>query len=74
MKSKSDIDAALVRLAGQLAELRRTRPQQDVLEAFGEVARPLVEQVPAEHDAYVQERVHALLTEAGLIQDDPGSS
>ncbi|MDR6990451.1 hypothetical protein [Luteimonas sp. 3794] len=74
MNSKADIDAGLERLAATLAELRRTLPQDEVLEAFGEAARPLTGQVPAELDAYVQGRVNTLLTDAGLIQEDPGGS
>ncbi|MDR7191847.1 hypothetical protein [Luteimonas terrae] len=73
MKTQHDIDIELERLAGQLAELRRTLPQDEVLEAFGEAARPLTERVPPELDAYVQDRVNMLLTDAGLIQDDPAS-
>ncbi|MFL6587454.1 MAG: hypothetical protein ACJ8GV_11305 [Luteimonas sp.] len=74
MKTKSDIDAALDRLAERLSELRHSLPKEEVLDAFGEAARPLIEAVPAELDAYVQDRVHTLLTDAGLILDDPASS
>ena len=73
MKSKADIDAALERLAARLEELRARLPQGQVLEAFSNETGPVTEQVPPEHEAYVESRIHALLADAGLIQDDsPG--
>src|SRR5690606_11956578 len=73
MKSKADIDATVARLAERLRELCTQLPPAQVLEAFSREAAPLTEQVPAEHEAYVEERIHSLLSDAGLIPDDsPG--
>lgn len=74
MTTLADIDAELARLADTLAHLIATRPRAEVLDAFSDAARPLAERVPAEHDAYVQERINTLLTDAGLVPDDPASS
>lgn len=74
MKTKADIDTELERLQQKLETLRRDLPQDQILDAFAEAAKPLTEQVPPEHDAYVQDRVHTLLTDAGLIADDPATS
>lgn len=73
MKDKADIDAALARLATRLDELRSELPQDQVLKAFSDETAPVTEHVPPEHEAYVEDRIHAMLAEAGLIQDDsPG--
>lgn len=74
MKTKADIDTELERLKQKLEALCNDLPQDEILDAFAEAARPLTEQVPPEHDAYVQDRVHTLLTNAGLIADDPATS
>ena len=73
MKDKADIDAALARLAARLDALCRQLPREQVLEAFSNETGPVTGQVPPEHEAYVESRIHALLADAGLIQDDsPG--
>jgi len=70
MKTRADIDTDLARLSARLQELCGELPSEQVLEAFSREARPLTEQVAPEHEAYVEDRVHAMLAEAGLIQDD----
>ena len=73
MKTKADIDRELAHLQERLAELCDRLPPARVIEAFSGETAPLTDQVPAEHEAYVEERIHRMLTEAGLIQDDsPG--
>lgn len=73
MKTKAEIDAALSRLSARLRALCSELPPGQVLEAFSREARPLTEQVTPEFEAYVEERVHAMLAEAGLIPDDAAS-
>ncbi len=70
MKTLSDIDAMLERLRSRLQALLDAQPRETVLDAFSEDARPLIEQVPEEHDAYVQDRVHRMLVAAELIPDE----
>ncbi|MGY1410985.1 MULTISPECIES: hypothetical protein [unclassified Luteimonas] len=73
MKTKAEIDAALTRLSARMQALCSELPPGQVLEAFSREARPLTEQVAPEYEAYVEERVHAMLAEAGLIPDDAAS-
>ena len=73
MKTKAEIDAALSRLSARMQALCSELPPGQVLEAFSREARPLTEQVTPEFEAYVEERVHAMLAEAGLIPDDAAS-
>ena len=70
MKTLSDIDAMLDQLRGRLEALLGDQPREAVLDAFSEAAKPLIEQVPEEHDAYVQDRVHRMLVAAELIPDE----
>jgi len=70
MKTRADIDAELARLSERLDALCRELPPERVLEAFPDEVRPLTEQVAPEHEAYVEDRVNAMLTAAGLIHDD----
>lgn len=70
MKTRADIDALLARLAGRLQALLAELPREQVLAAFSAESRPLTEQVPPEHEAYVEEGVNRLLREAGLVADD----
>ncbi len=73
MDSRSDIDDELERLASRLRALVQQVPQDEVLPVFSEELRRFASRVPAEHDAYVQERVHDMLADAGLIPDDPAT-
>jgi len=73
MKTKAEIDAALTRLSARMQALCSELPPEQVLEAFSREARPVTEQVTPEFEAYVEERVHAMLAEAGLIPDDAAS-
>lgn len=70
MTTLSDIDAMLEGLRGRLEALLAERPRETVLDVFSEEAKPLIEQVPEEHDAYVQDRVHRMLVGAELIPDE----
>ncbi|ATD66664.1 hypothetical protein CNR27_03700 [Luteimonas chenhongjianii] len=70
MQTRTEIDAMLARLEARLRELMAQTPHDAVLDAFSDEAAPLIEQVPEEHDAYVQERVHRMLVGAGLIPDE----
>lgn len=70
MKTKRDIDTELARLADRLQALCSQLTPEQVLETFPAEARPLTEQVPAEHEAYVEDRIHRMLADAGLIADD----
>ncbi len=70
MKSKTDIDAALAALERRLQALCSELPAERVLEAFTDETRHLTRDVPPEHEAYVEDRVHRLLADAGLIADD----
>lgn len=70
MKTQAEIDRALLRLAERLQALCRELPPTQVLEAFSAEARPLTEQVPAEHEAWVEDRIHRMLGDAGLLPDD----
>ncbi len=70
MKTREDIDAALDRLSERLQALCSELPPEQVLEVFPDEVRPLTERVAPEYEAYVEERVHDMLAEAGLIRDD----
>lgn len=73
MDSRSDIDSELERLASRLRALVKQLPQDEVLQVFAEELQRVVARVPAEHDAYVHERVHDMLAAHGLIPDDPAT-
>ncbi|PBJ84005.1 hypothetical protein CMZ84_05975 [Lysobacteraceae bacterium NML93-0399] len=70
MKSRSDIDALIDQLRARLQALLDAHPHDAVLDLFADEAKPLVEQVPAEFDADVQDRVHRMLVDAGLLPDE----
>jgi hypothetical protein len=70
MDTLAYLETELARLASRLDDLCSHLPPEQVLEEFSGEARPVVEAAPAEHEAYVEDRVHAMLVEAGLIPDD----
>lgn len=70
MKSRSDIDSELRRLQQRLQALCAELPPDQTREAFAREAEPLTADPPAELDAHIQGRIHAMLVEAGLIEDE----
>lgn len=70
MTSRSDIDHELQRLDRQLQDLCAELPREQAREAFARAAEPLTTDPPAELDAYIQDRIHAMLVAAGLIEDE----
>lgn len=70
MNAKADIDAELDRLQDRLRALLAERPRDEVLDAFAREAQPLIERSSAEHAAYIQDRIHDMLVDAGAIEDD----
>ncbi|MCD9047845.1 hypothetical protein [Luteimonas sp. MHLX1A] len=70
MKSRSQIDTELRHLQQRLQALRADLPPDEAREAFAREAEPLTADPPAELDAYIQGRIHTMLVEAGLIEDE----
>ena len=70
MRSKADIDLELQRLEQHLQVLCAELPRDEVHDAFAREAHPLTSEPPAEHDAYIQERIHEMLVAAGVIEDE----
>lgn len=68
--NRADIDRELERLQQRLRALCDELPADQVQDAFAGEAESLTVDPPAEHDAYIQERIHAMLVEAGVIEDE----
>ncbi|NYZ62939.1 hypothetical protein [Luteimonas deserti] len=70
MKTQAEIDSALAQLEDRLQSLCSELPPERVLEAFADETRRVTAGVPAEHEAHVEDSVHRMLADAGLIPDD----
>lgn len=70
MKSRSEIDSELRHLQQRLQALCAELPPDAARKEFAREAEPLTTDPPAELDAWIQGRLHTMLVEAGLIEDE----
>lgn len=71
MKTRADIDAELQRLEQLIPALKAEGDTATALDRFAQASTPLTRDAPAEHEAYVNQRLTCMLVAAGLVAGGP---
>lgn len=71
MDNKAAIDAELKRLEQLIPGLKDQGDEAAALERFAEASAPLTRNAPAEHEAYITQRLQCMLVAAGLVAGSP---
>jgi len=71
MDTRAKIDAKLQRLEQLIPELKAQGDTAAALDLFAKASTPLTRDAPAEHEAYITQRLTCMLVDAGLVAGGP---
>lgn len=71
MNTRAQIDAELQRLEQLIPGLKADGDPARALDRFAEASAPLTRDAPAEHEAYINQRLNCILVDAGLVAGGP---
>ena len=71
MNTRAQIDAELQRLEQLIPELKADADPAAALDRFAAASAPLTRDAPAEHEAYIHQRLGCILVDAGLVAGGP---